>query len=428
MKRELGRMGLLSVSLGVGGVFAYAYQVLMIRFLGNDFGVFSALVGVFNVSAVFASGLAPFASREVVHMHGSLAKERAFFDIFIVRLSLWLMAIAVVIGVVGSWKIGTYIHTEHLLLVSMALANIWLAPMTFLLDGMLRGMGRYGTIAWGQIFLHALKHFFGLPLIALGAGIWGAFGGFVLAGAAVLGYFWWVVYARLRRSVPDRAFVREVAQDLKRYGHDLAENIAVSVAIALCVQADVILAAMAFPPETASLYAAASSVAKFLIFFGIAVEAVSHPRIMAYAKGYIPWGQFLLPLGVLLAGGAGTIGLAFLGGEWFLSAMRSGLGTYNDIFILLALMLTCLSIASVYAKLSVGWKHYTAVKFLWVGVFGMLGYAVWQVLGGYSSPTMLATTLLAGSSVIAIYATMVAMWQVYQHNRQASSAILTQIQ
>lgn len=304
----------LFVANTVAGVLTYGLQIAMARLLTiEEYGLFAALLGMFNLTAV------PLTAA-LVAVTGALSRARGERNVAAIssislraaRELTFAIGILVGIGILFAGHIAGMLNAASIAWVLL----IWLAiganAASSLGLAVLQGLQRFTGFGALTVANAALRLVVCGVAVVAGLGVGGAVAGFavaVLAGG--------LIGASILRQVV-RAGQRNIHQSaLLTTRHALVLTIS-NLAFVAMTQFDFILARAFLSAEQASEYAAASVLAKSVLWLPVGIVVALFPMVASEAAARRSSRQ-LLRQGLLMAAvasGALAVALAVGAGFW----------------------------------------------------------------------------------------------------------------
>ena len=270
----------------VSGGLNYAYQLFMGRMLGPEqYGVFGALFALFYLLNVLGRGVRFSASRFTTELIGDRASLAAFQREFLTRSVLFSIGVFV-LALVVTPLLSRFLDVGVGLL---AVAIVGAAPFGLALTanlGTFQGLQWFAPLGTYKILLAGTKLVFGVGLVVLGYGVFGAFG--ALALSSLLVFVVTTAHLRHRLPKPGRALDFEYG---RAYRYTLPAVLA-AFCLTVPTTVDVILVKASFPSRDAGLYAAASVLGKVLIFLPMGISTALFPKVSTDAAAAAAVGLF----------------------------------------------------------------------------------------------------------------------------------------
>jgi O-antigen/teichoic acid export membrane protein len=279
---ELAKKGtLLFVSGTIVGILNYVYQVYMGRALGpEEYGVFGALFSIFYLIGIISQTLGTSTTQFVSKFVGE-GKHIGFFIKGTLKRTIVAGSLISIIFLMVSKDIMNVLKLPDIwpiLILIMILFLSWIIPI---IDGALRGMKRFSSLAFSSISNASFKMIFGIGLVMAGLGVSGAL--FGVAMGAILGLFISFIFLKphIKPNNPhDPDFIYS-----SFYSYSLPVMFAM-ISLSIPSNLDVILAKYFFSPAEAGVYTSVSVLGKIVFFFSGAIGTVMFPMITEkYTKG-----------------------------------------------------------------------------------------------------------------------------------------------
>jgi O-antigen/teichoic acid export membrane protein len=301
------------VSQVLAGGLSYALQISMGRMLSTQYyGLFAALVGMFNIATMPLTALFAVITRSVAREFGrrdiqavARIQRQAMRELALggaAILSVAFLSAGVLAALLGSVSLWP---------VLMLWAAVGVNALYVLWGAVLQGIQRFLALATINTGMNALKLLSCVVLVELGFGVSGAVLG-LLAAAVAGGAATWIV---LGRRVPRSAGPGTV-QPLLRSKSAVALAVS-NLAFVGMTQFDYIIVRVFSPAGEAGLYAAAAVLAKSVLWLPVGIVVVLFPTVASAAGNrarsrhllYVSLGMALVTSGglaVVLAAGADT--------------------------------------------------------------------------------------------------------------------------
>lgn len=344
-QRSFARVGtLMFVGNTLAGVLVYAVQITMGRMLAlQDYGLFTALLGIFNLTAIPLTALLMVVTRGVAQElgRGDLEAVWAIRRQAVRELALG-GGVAVLVALSLSGLLAAVLDSTSIWPVVLLWIAVGFNIATAMWGATLQGMQRFPILAGINIAIAALRLVSCVALVAIGLGVVGSMLGLVLA-AAVGGVVAWVA---IERGLPHRR-----GDEVKRqlFGSRAAIALASSnLAFVALTQLDYILVRIFCSAEQASHYAAAAVLAKSVLWLPVGIVIAMFPTVASRVAQSRPSRHLLfqslsmtlitsgLVAGVLAIGAGMWIGLLY--GSKF-AAASPYLGWLSLIYLPMAVVL-----------------------------------------------------------------------------------------
>jgi glycosyltransferase involved in cell wall biosynthesis/O-antigen/teichoic acid export membrane protein len=272
-----GTATLLSASGGMVGLLSYAVTLVMAHLLDAPaYTAFAAAVAVVGTAGVASAALIPFPLAHVVRAHPAHAPERRAATAFAVGVSVLVgfvaaVVLALVVGPVSD--VPTALAAAVSGLALFAIAPVW---------GHLQGESRfvrYAALTVGEV---AVRLVASVVAVVVGAGAWGAVGGFAVGALAVLAVSLTPATGPFRGlSVPT---VLGALRDRARWAETGGVAATQAVLSALAAADAVVVALVVTDATAAAGYQAVSTLAKAPVYVAVGTALVSFP-VLRVAHG-----------------------------------------------------------------------------------------------------------------------------------------------
>ncbi|WP_256546778.1 lipopolysaccharide biosynthesis protein [Halobellus inordinatus] len=275
---SLFRSGSLLVATGLlSGGLNYLFQVLVGRLLSpTKYGVFGALYGLVYLLTVISIAVGYCATRYVAILNADHRLD--FMRGFTLRVAA-LAAIVFTLLLIIAPLLADFLHLSDPKLVVLVAATLAGGLFLELGAGYVKGLQHFRTMASFEIAEAVFKLVAGVGLVILGAGVYGAIGGVVVAIlTVVLGYGWHL--RKLLRNSGQSAFDRY--NDVYRYA---MPALLVGFCATVPTNGDVVLVRHLFTPVEAGYYAAIAVFGKVLVFLPGGVTAALFPKAASQDDG-----------------------------------------------------------------------------------------------------------------------------------------------
>jgi O-antigen/teichoic acid export membrane protein len=388
--------GWMLVATVVTGIFNYLSNVFVGRTLGPaDYSTFTALLSLSVILSVVASVVQTSVANYVAHLRGrgSAAEVSTLFSYLLRRLLPWGMGSALAV-LLASRPLAAFLRIPSSRPVIAFSPFLVLASGLPVVNGMLRGLQRFGALGWIQIGGAASRLISAVVLVSLGLGAAGAVLSLPLSllGASVLGL---ILLTDLLRQQP-RGSLPELSKLVEYSCH----AVLTTVCLALLTNGDIVFVKSRFSPIAAGHYSAIATLGKTTFWLSSAIVMLLLPKAAeVHARGQSAIGlvrKSLLATVTL----CGSVTLAFLFfpslivraffGEQYL-AQASLLGLYG-----LAMTLFSLVNVWLFYYLAVEDRLYTYV-FLTVVVLSLL-----SLLVAGSSLSRVVIILIGAGSILCL--------------------------
>jgi O-antigen/teichoic acid export membrane protein len=302
-----------------GGILGYGYQILIGRMLvAADFALFSAIMALYIIFSTPLSTLLMAVSKRVTFL---AAKDRfSELKVFYWKLTSTLLGLGIVLILVGA----VFIDYFQEYLKSPTASPIWifycllLFTMVLVLNNaFFQGLQHFTWLANTSLFGIALKALLGWGLIAIGYGVSGALGGFLISSLLVtlLGIF--LVQKNLSLHQQETQNAQMIASAPR---FNVLPILIANLGFVLMTQLDMVLINWYFPPQEAGSYAAASVLGKAILYLPGGIVLALFPMV---AKNHATnVGSFYLIRNAVIITllMCGSLALAYwLLGDWLIS-------------------------------------------------------------------------------------------------------------
>lgn len=272
---ELARKGtLLFVSGTIVGLLNYIYQVYMGRVLGPEmYGVFGALFSIFYLIGIISQTLGTSTTQFVSKFVGE-GKQIGFFIKGTLKRTIIAGSLISLIFLMFSTDIMNMLKLPDIWPILILIIILFLSWIIPIIDGSLRGMKRFSSLAFSSISNASFKMIFGIGLVMAGFGVSGAL--FGVAIGAILGLL--ISFTFLKPHIKPNNLLDPDFRYLSFYSYSFPVMIAM-ISLSIPSNLDVILAKYFFSPAEAGLYTSVSVLGKIVFFFSGAIGTVMFPMI-----------------------------------------------------------------------------------------------------------------------------------------------------
>lgn len=290
----------------VAYVGAYLYHLVVGRMLQpSEYGVLQSLISLSNIITVPLVMLNTMMVKFVSQFAGR--GERGKTTYLHHRLSKWFwraLAIGGILFFLFYEPVMQFLHISSPASFVFLDIALFFGLLQMLNRSVIQGLSRFVELVISNIIESYGKLVFGIIAVAVGWGATGAFGAFVVAGAAT--YVYTVVI--LRRVLPKTE--QHAAIGWRRLGMESLASFIMTGSMIALFNADVVLVRHFFSGTESGLYAALSVLGKIIYFGSSPVANTMLPMVSeAHAKGTGIHRMFLasLLLTILLAGGVTAV-------------------------------------------------------------------------------------------------------------------------
>jgi O-antigen/teichoic acid export membrane protein len=305
----------------IANALGYGYQVVMARLLRPaDYAILIALFGVLILESI-SSQVIQAATAKLAAEYRARADDAAlhlFVRRWSVRIVAAIAAIALLIVVLAG-PISAALVLPPLTVVLLGASLFFAGVLTFAL-GLLQGLARFGWMGSVLIVQAGSRLLIGVALVALGAGVYGAFSG----ATAAIGVSLLVAVVPL---VPLLRAARGARSEVELGGAEsrfFALAGVVLLAYAALTNVDAVLARGVLAPDEAGAYAGAVTLGKIVLFAPIAVGYLLLERTSrTHARGQPTERALYLALALVLAT-SGAVALGYVVAPAFFVALVVG--------------------------------------------------------------------------------------------------------
>ena len=292
----------------VGGIFGYAYQVVMGRMLTPaEYGLFGAAIAVISLLSAPLSTLMMILSRRVSEyraVDNFDVLKRSYFSVNFRVAIVALIGIAVL--TLFHRELADYLKAPSSAVVYVLAGVVLISVFPVINNAYLQGLQNFKWFALSGGVAHPLKLVFSAALIAMGLGVEGALAGIAMS----LLVAWMITYAPLRAQL---SHATGSIADVHRMDFSWRSAVPVliaNVAFTAMTQLDMVLVNHYFPPVEAGLYAAASVLGKAVMYLPAGIALALFPLI-AEKHARDESGAALFVQAVVLTAGLCLIGALF---------------------------------------------------------------------------------------------------------------------
>jgi O-antigen/teichoic acid export membrane protein len=347
----------------VGGLFSYAFNMMMGRLMGPvNYGELTALLSLLMIVTVAGGAITTIAMRysgELIAL-GHFNALIKFFR-FLSRNTLYLGLTLAVLGLILLKPIANFFSISEFLPIIIILLTVVLNLLVFVNKGILQGGQKFVDLTVANTIDPILRVVIGISLVKLGLGLSGA----------MMAIFIAVGSSYLVTLIPLKKIFRLASDKVEKFSFDKKEIIAYSwptliaaILLVLSINIDIVLVKHFFSPEEAGLYAAVSTIAKIILYITGPIIAVMFPMISEQkTKGEKHYRVFLMSLLFTLVGSVVVLGLYVLAPGKIISIL------YGPKFVNYYYLLPQIGVAILfYSLINLIVNYYLAIKnfvFLW---------------------------------------------------------------
>lgn len=297
------QVGIIFISSMVGNISNYLFQIYMGRSLGPvDYGILASLFSLFTILSVPAGVLQTVTAKYASNFraHGELGKVAKLVKDLLKRVSL-IGLVGFVLFIIASKSISSFLQIPSRLPVIITGVALIFSIISPIVVGAIQGLQAFGWLGADMIIAALAKLSFGIFFVYLGFKVNGALLGLILGGLAGILFLIIPLKSSFTKNMVDSDFsFSEV------YKYFLPTSI-VLLCFMIITNIDLILVKHFFDPTQAGHYAAASMVAKILLYLPGAIVLVMFPKtseLHALNKEHRPILKKSLFYGILLCGAA----------------------------------------------------------------------------------------------------------------------------
>ncbi len=297
------QVGIIFVSSMVANVSNYLFQIFMGRSLGPaDYGILASLFSLFMILSVPAGVLQTVTTKYTSNFkaHKELGKIAKLIKGLLKRVSLFGL-VGFILFIIASKFISSFLHIPSRLPVIITGVALIFAIISPIVAGVIQGLQAFGYLGIGMIIGTLVKLFFGIFLVSLGLKVNGALLGVILGSLAGI----------LFLIIPLKPVFTENNVDYnidfsQIYPYFLPTSIAL-LCFMVITNIDLILVKHFFDSAQAGHYAAASIIARIILYLPGAIILVMFPKtseLYALNEEHRPILKKSLFYGILLCGAA----------------------------------------------------------------------------------------------------------------------------
>jgi len=296
------QIGLIFISSMVVNVSNYLFQIFMSRSLGpENYGILASLFSLFMILSVPAGALQMVTTKYTSNFkaHREIGKIKELAKGLLKRVSLFGLG-GVILFTLGSKSISSFLHIPSRLPVIITGIALILSIVSPIVMGVVRGLQAFGYIGVDMIIGALVKLFSGIFLVYLGFKVNGALLGVIMGSLAAILFLIIPLKPVFGESKADPDF--DFSQ-VYRYFFPVAIML---LCFMVLTNIDLILVKHFFNPSQAGYYAAASIVAKIILYLPGAITLVMFPKtseLYALNKKSKPVLKKSLFYGTVLCGG-----------------------------------------------------------------------------------------------------------------------------
>ncbi len=270
---------MMMVAVTLASALNYLFTIIMTRMLEakGAFSSFNSMNSIFLIVIMGALSVQTVITKYVAEFEVTGAREKV--RLLLRRFTWWLFLLGagiIVVSVAVAWPLAGVLNLESPAYVIILGTSLAITMFMTLPGGLLQGEERWLALGGVQISNAGLRIVFGVVLVALGLGVYGALSAATLAGLLVAGAVIYFYRSMFRGPVvEDPSFKPSSA---------LWSLVPVALAIFLVIfmtQIDVVLAKALKGAVMADRYSYAAVAGKAVLFFPEGVSLVMFPRVSA---------------------------------------------------------------------------------------------------------------------------------------------------
>jgi O-antigen/teichoic acid export membrane protein len=275
----VGAFGIMILAVLIAGVLNYAFNIIMTRMLGETgaYSQFYSLSAIFLIVTMAAASFQTVITKFVAEFE--TRSEQDNLKLLVHSFSRWflyIVAAVMVISVALAWPLAHVLKLDSPLFVVILGTSISMAVYLSLPMGLLQGQQKFIGLGSAAISQAVLRILFGVVLVAVGFGIYGALGAATLGGVVVAGIILYYYRDLFRGEVPP----------VRDFHPTSALRYLVPVAVAMffiimMTQIDVVLVRAVFSSHNADLYSYGALAGKAVLFFPEGISVVMFPIVAA---------------------------------------------------------------------------------------------------------------------------------------------------
>ncbi len=264
----------------IANIFNYFFNLSMGRLLSvSDYGLLITLssllilLGVFQLS--FSNIFAKFSAR--FYAKNDHLSEKKLITIGFKNIFLFSCALLFVLFVF-LFPVSSFLHIENKTLIGVMYITIFFAMLFSLPSGFLQGNLRFFSLSFFNIIQPVIKLGFGVLLVFLGIGVFGAVTAILMAAiVATIGGYVLIYKKYTQASTGEGTFNEKVFS--KEFTHYAYTFFLASLGITLLTNIDIILVRHFFNAEVSGQYAALSLMGRAIFYLTAPINFVFFPLI-----------------------------------------------------------------------------------------------------------------------------------------------------
>lgn len=269
----------ITVGTVIGGIFTYAFSIVMGRALGpTGFGDLGAISSLLLIISSIGTGILTVG----MHFAAKLNSTGSFYQLNIFHkrmlgVVIGISVVAIIMCLLFSRKFISVLNIQDINSIYFSYFSIPFIFLTLVNRGVLQGMKQFKSLSTATVFESIMKLTFGLMLVWAGYYVSGAVVSIVLSSlVAYLLTLFQVKKALNRVEVEQQGESVVTGDEVIRYALPVIGS---SLILLFIANLDVLLAKNIFDPIIAGQYIAVSTVAKIVFFISSPVSLVMFPMI-----------------------------------------------------------------------------------------------------------------------------------------------------
>lgn len=396
------------VAVGVTSLGNYFYHLLMARMLkpASLLGELESVISFIYILSVPLLTLSLAIVKFVSHYkgRGKISDVNNLYS-FIQRKILLFGGVALIVLLILSPIIRSFLHLSSYYLVALLAINFLIGIYTVAGRGILQGLSDFFNFAVSNTSETIAKIIFAVILVSLGFGVLGAFSGMVIGtfvGAAVL--FKLLQTFRIRGGV---------FKDEKAFYAYIVPVFFTILAITSLYSTDIILVRHFFPGNQSGDYAVLSIMGKVIFFAVSPIASVLFPLVSEHhTKGERYDHFFFLAFGLTFVGTLLITGLYFWQGELMISLLPGR--DYLRVAPLLGIMGIFMGLYSLCVLMA---NYYLSIHKT-TQVYMVLLAAAFQILGIYFFHQTLAQVIWISITVLCVLLLLLLLYYPYASGKK----------
>lgn len=404
----VGAFGVMIVALTVANALSYAYSMVMTRMLHKEgaFGAFYSLNSLFLIVTIGAMALQAAITKFVAEFEAK--GEQANIRVLLRTFSKWLIwagAAIMIISAAVAWPLSKTLKLDSPVLLIILGSSIAVTLFLTLPFGLLQGRQKFVGLGVASIAGQVLRILFGVILVLIGFGVYGAIGAATIAAvliAVVIIYYYRDLF--MTHVEPVEGF--HPAQAL----WFLLPVAITTFFIIFMTQIDVVLVKALFSQSKADAYSYGALAGKAVFFFPEGICVVMFPRVSELRARGRPTRRVLVlsvVAGMIMVGAVvafyalfPSFSALFFAGEKGRKAIGGLTGLFGIKFVVLfGIVMAIFALVKLLA-----FYHLALERKLFILVFVAAGAAeiVGILLFHGSLPSVLAVMLIVGLALLVV--------------------------